>query len=144
MLSRLPIAALRNSGAAGGRVISQTRCVSVRSAQASPKRFCLDKHDRFVSSSASATPASGYEVCRLPVLRRSCGLKAFQAFVSSRATLVSVSLFTLGSIAWYTHLDGTIPFLGEVRANSPAEEGLHPTHYPWSHDGYLDTFDHAR
>lgn len=51
---------------------------------------------------------------------------------------------TVGSIAWYTHLYGTLPFLGEVSANSPAEVGLHSAEYPWGHKGYFDTFDHAR
>lgn len=50
---------------------------------------------------------------------------------------------TVGSIAWYTHLYGALPFLGEVKANSPGEVGLHPAAYPWSHKGYLDSFDHA-
>lgn len=31
-----------------------------------------------------------------------------------------------------------------MSANSPAEEGLHPPKYPWSHIGWFDTFDHAR
>lgn len=38
---------------------------------------------------------------------------------------------------------GTLPFVGEISANSPAEEGLHPPKYPWSHSGFFDTFDHA-
>ena len=67
-----------------------------------------------------------------------------QSFVNSRATLASATLLTVGSIAWYANLYGTLPFLGEVHANSPAEEGLHPPTYPWSHKGWLDTFDHAR
>jgi ubiquinol-cytochrome c reductase cytochrome c1 subunit len=58
--------------------------------------------------------------------------------------LATASIFTVGSIAWYTHLYGSLPFVGEVHANSPAEDGLHPTAYPWSHNGLLDTFDHAR
>lgn len=66
-----------------------------------------------------------------------------QSFVNSRATLASATLFAVGSVAWYTSLYGTLPFVGEVHANSPAEDGLHPPHYPWSHSGLLDTFDHA-
>lgn len=67
-----------------------------------------------------------------------------QPSIVSRTALASASIFTLGSIAWYTHLYGSLPFVGEVYANSPAEDGLHPTAYPWSHNGLLDTFDHAR
>jgi ubiquinol-cytochrome c reductase cytochrome c1 subunit len=58
--------------------------------------------------------------------------------------LASASILTVGSIAWYTHLYGSLPFVGEVHANTPAEDGLHPTEYPWPHNGLFDTFDHAR
>ena len=67
-----------------------------------------------------------------------------QAIMNSRAALASVSLFTAGTIAWYTHLYGNLPFLGEVHASHLSDEGLHPPTYPWSHKGVLDTFDHAR
>jgi len=81
-------------------------------------------NSRFASSSSTASGA--------------------QSFLSSRAALASVTVVSVGSIAWYTHLYGTLPFIGEVSANSPAEDGLHPPAYPWSHKGLLDTFDHAR
>jgi len=68
---------------------------------------------------------------------------AFETLTNSRATLASVSLFTAGSIAWYTHLYGTLPFLGELHAGHLSDEGLHPAAYPWPHRGILDTFDHA-
>jgi len=68
---------------------------------------------------------------------------ALQSFFNSRATLASVTVFSAGSIAWYTYLYGCLPFIGEVHANSPAEDGLHPPAYPWPHKGLLDTFDHA-
>lgn len=64
--------------------------------------------------------------------------------LNSRATLASVTLLSVGSIAWYTHLYGILPFLGEVHASSAGEVGLHPTAYPWPHKGLFDTFDHAR
>jgi len=67
-----------------------------------------------------------------------------QPSLTSRTALASASILTVGSIAWYTHLYGSLPFVGEVHANSPGEDGLHPTTYPWSHNGWLDTFDHAR
>lgn len=63
---------------------------------------------------------------------------------TSTAALASVSLFTVGTIAWYTHLYGSLPFIGTVSANSPGEDGLHPPKYSWSHKGWFDTFDHAR
>ncbi|KAF8159792.1 cytochrome C1 family-domain-containing protein [Crassisporium funariophilum] len=66
-----------------------------------------------------------------------------ESVLSSRAALASVSLFTAGTIAWYTHLYGKLPFVGEVHASHLSDEGLHPPTYPWSHKGVLDTFDHA-
>ncbi|KAI0285895.1 cytochrome c1, component of the mitochondrial respiratory chain [Russula aff. rugulosa BPL654] len=68
---------------------------------------------------------------------------AFQSLVYSRATLVSATLLATGSFAWYTHLYGTLPFIGEVHASSPGEVGLHPAAYPWPHKGWFDSFDHA-
>ncbi|KAJ5386283.1 Cytochrome c1 [Penicillium cosmopolitanum] len=43
-----------------------------------------------------------------------------------------------GSAAWYYHLYGQ-----EAFASTPAEEGLHPTQYPWVHQRFNKTFDHA-
>ncbi|KAI0319630.1 cytochrome C1 family-domain-containing protein [Amylostereum chailletii] len=68
---------------------------------------------------------------------------AFQSAVNSRAALASATLLTAGSVAWYTHLYGNLPFIGEVHASSPGEEGLHPPAYPWPHKGLFDSFDHA-
>jgi len=68
---------------------------------------------------------------------------AFQSLMNSRASLVSATLFSAGSIAWYTYLYGSLPFVGEVHANSLADDGLHPGVYPWPHKGLFDTFDHA-
>ncbi|KAF7370842.1 Cytochrome c domain-containing protein [Mycena sanguinolenta] len=68
---------------------------------------------------------------------------AFESFLNSRITLVSVSLLTAGSVAWYTHLYGSLPFLGEAHASLLSDEGLHPPNYPWPHSGLIDTFDHA-
>ncbi|PQE11670.1 cytochrome c1 protein [Rutstroemia sp. NJR-2017a WRK4] len=42
-----------------------------------------------------------------------------------------------GSLAWYYHLFGQ-----PLHAMTPAEEGLHPTKYPWVHEQYVKTFDH--
>jgi ubiquinol-cytochrome c reductase cytochrome c1 subunit len=67
-----------------------------------------------------------------------------QAFVNSRATLAGATAATVGSIAWYTQLYGTLPFIGQVHASGLGEEGLHPTALPWSHNGWFDSFDHTR
>ncbi|KAJ4518282.1 cytochrome c1 [Exophiala dermatitidis] len=50
----------------------------------------------------------------------------------------AATLATIGSIAWYYHLYGR-----DVFAMTPAEEGLHPTQYPWEHAKWTKTFDHA-
>jgi len=68
---------------------------------------------------------------------------ASAAAFRQNAALAAGTVATVGSIAWYTHQYGSIPFLGEVHASSPSEVGLHPAAYPWDHKGYLDTFDHA-
>ncbi|KAJ8522723.1 hypothetical protein ONZ45_g733 [Pleurotus djamor] len=78
---------------------------------------------RFASSSASSSTANS-------------------AF-ASRTSLATASLFAAGSIAWYTHLYGSLPFVGEVHASHLSEEGLHPASYPWPQSGLFDTFDHA-
>ncbi|KAF8899602.1 cytochrome C1 family-domain-containing protein [Gymnopilus junonius] len=66
-----------------------------------------------------------------------------ESFVASRTALVAASAVAVGSIAWYTQLYGSLPFLSEVHASHLSDEGLHPVAYPWSHKGVLDTFDHA-
>lgn len=43
----------------------------------------------------------------------------------------------IGSVAWYYHLYGPV-----AHAGTPAEEGLHPTQYPWVHEQWFKTFDH--
>ncbi|KAH6916146.1 cytochrome C1 family-domain-containing protein [Coprinopsis sp. MPI-PUGE-AT-0042] len=68
---------------------------------------------------------------------------AFESVMTSRATLASATAAAVGSIAWYTHLYGSVPFLGEVHASHLSDEGLHPASYPWPHKGPLDSFDHA-
>ncbi|KAF8498681.1 cytochrome C1 family-domain-containing protein [Russula emetica] len=113
MLQRLPAAALSKTG-----VFSASRAAPLRVIQRSSSQA------RFASSSA-ASP------------------NAFQSLVYSRVTLVSATLLATGSFAWYTHLYGTLPFIGEVHASSPGEVGLHPAAYPWPHKGWLDSFDHA-
>ncbi|KAH9989814.1 cytochrome C1 family-domain-containing protein [Russula vinacea] len=96
----------------------------------------------------SASRAAPHRVIRLSSQARfasssAASPNAFQSLVYSRATLVSATLLATGSIAWYTHLYGTLPFIGEVHASSPGEVGLHPPAYPWPHKGWFDSFDHA-
>ncbi|KAH7890723.1 cytochrome c1, component of the mitochondrial respiratory chain [Phlebopus sp. FC_14] len=114
MLSRLPLAALKSQFARGA---SRSTSNAFRTRSASQQA-------RFASSSAAFS-------------------STLESLLTSRASLASVTLFSVGSIAWYTHLYGTLPFIGEVHANSLADEGLHPGVYPWPHKGWFDTFDHA-
>ncbi|KAH9975891.1 cytochrome c-like domain-containing protein [Lactifluus volemus] len=113
MLQRLPAATFNKTGA-----FTTTRVAQLRTAQR------LGSQARFASSTSASS-------------------NAFQSLVYSRATLASATLLATGSIAWYTHLYGTLPFVGEVHASSPGEVGLHPASYPWSHKGWFDSFDHA-
>ncbi|KAF8845174.1 cytochrome c1, component of the mitochondrial respiratory chain [Paxillus ammoniavirescens] len=113
MLSRLPLAALKSQFTLGA---SRSTLNTVKNRAASQVRF---------ASSGSASSST------------------IESLFTSRASLISVTLFSAGSIAWYTHLYGTLPFIGEVHANSLADDGLHPAAYPWPHKGLLDSFDHA-
>lgn len=53
------------------------------------------------------------------------------------ATASVATAAAIGSAAWYYHLYGQ-----DVFAAAPAEEGLHPTQYPWEHMKWTKTFDH--
>ncbi|KAM0748781.1 putative cytochrome c1, component of the mitochondrial respiratory chain [Meredithblackwellia eburnea MCA 4105] len=61
---------------------------------------------------------------------------------SSNAALAASGAVSVGTLAWYTQLYGN-PLLGEAKAESAADHGLHPTEQPWSHNGPFETFDHA-
>ncbi|KAG2344060.1 cytochrome c1, component of the mitochondrial respiratory chain [Suillus weaverae] len=113
MLSRLPVAALKSQSALGA---SRSTFSAFRTRATSQVRF---------ASSSSASSAT------------------LESLFTSRASLISATLFSAGSIAWYTHLYGSLPFIGEVHASSLADDGLHPTAYPWSHKGLFDSFDHS-
>ncbi|TQB74399.1 iso-1-cytochrome c [Monascus purpureus] len=52
-------------------------------------------------------------------------------------TASAATAAAIGSAAWYYHLYGQ-----EAFAMTPAEEGLHPTQYPWEHQKWTKTFDH--
>ncbi|RMD44350.1 hypothetical protein DV735_g813, partial [Chaetothyriales sp. CBS 134920] len=54
------------------------------------------------------------------------------------ATAAGATAAAIGSAAWYYTLYGQ-----EAFAMTPAEEGLHPTQYPWEHTKWNKTYDHA-
>ncbi|CAN9425535.1 Cytochrome c1, heme protein [Alternaria arborescens] len=56
----------------------------------------------------------------------------------NNALPAGATIFAVGSTAWYWHLYGR-----QVDAMTPAEEGLHPTQYPWEHEKWSKTFDHG-
>lgn len=72
-----------------------------------------------------------------------CVLPFDQSFLTSRPAIAGAAAVSLGSIAYYTHLYGTLPFVPEASANSAADDGLHPAAYPWPHKGPFETYDHA-
>jgi len=114
MLRRLPACSLGKPGA-----FSPLR----RNVTATGKRFANASRSSSSTSSSSAGSASP------PLL-------------ASNAALVVATIVTAGSVGWYTHLYGRLPFIGEASANM-AEDGLHPAAYPWSHKGWFNSFDHA-
>jgi len=65
-----------------------------------------------------------------------------QAF-TSRPAVATATALSLGSIAYYAHTFGQLPFLPQASANTAADDGLHSAEYPWAHRGIFDTFDHA-
>ncbi|KAF8998558.1 cytochrome C1 family-domain-containing protein [Cyathus striatus] len=101
----------------------------------------------FKKAASGAARSSPFTASRTASVRfassNASSSSAFESFLNSRATLASATLLTAGSIAWYTSMYGTLPFIGEVHAGHLSDEGLHPVAYPWSHKGPLDTFDHA-
>lgn len=81
---------------------------------------------------------------------RWCDVDTQRTLLTSNASLGAAAALSAGSIAWYSHLYGLpdlgLPSLGlfeKAQAMTAAEEGLHPPHFPWSHYGPLNSFDHA-
>ncbi|PWN33461.1 putative CYT1-cytochrome c1, heme protein [Meira miltonrushii] len=64
-------------------------------------------------------------------------------FFASRTAAYGSTALAVGTMAWYAQMYGNgLPFVQEASANM-IDEGLHPAHYPWSHNGSFETFDHA-
>ncbi|WVO15505.1 hypothetical protein L204_103163 [Cryptococcus depauperatus] len=74
--------------------------------------------------------------------RFSSAATSAQPFLASRTAVLASSALAVGSVAWYGHLYG-LPFLPEASANSAAEDGLHPTVWPFEHYGPFETFNHS-
>ncbi|KAL2111470.1 hypothetical protein VUR80DRAFT_9960 [Thermomyces stellatus] len=67
----------------------------------------------------------------------SSGPSADSATARLNIAAIASTAVAAGSVAWYYHLYGP-----EVSATAPADEGLHPTKYPWEHEKWTKTFDH--
>ncbi|KAL8419386.1 hypothetical protein RB594_002567 [Gaeumannomyces avenae] len=93
------------------------RCLRSAPTRAFPRNGALNTVKRSISSSSSGAAEASPRNLNI-------------AAVASTAVAV-------GSAAWYYHLYGTT-----AHAMTPAEEGLHPTKYPWVHEQWFKTFDH--
>lgn len=93
---------------------------------------------------ASTKSSGSFQVRRyLYSLKTECNI-ILQNLTGSKGALAAATALTASSIAWYTHLYGSIPFIDEVHAGHASDAGLHAVEYPWSHNGLLESFDHAR
>ncbi|PWW72082.1 hypothetical protein C7212DRAFT_354799 [Tuber magnatum] len=75
--------------------------------------------------------------------RRTTSTNTGNAAKNDRGLNIAGTLSTVaavGSIGLYYQQYGF--GFSEVHAMTMAEEGLHPAHYPWEHQGWLKTFDH--
>jgi ubiquinol-cytochrome c reductase cytochrome c1 subunit len=90
------------------------------------------------SSLRSVRAFAGLRTGAATIARRaaSTSAKAEPTRGSNVAAFASTSI-AAGSIAWYYHMYGP-----KAQALTAAEEGLHPTKYPWVHEQWLKTFDH--
>ncbi|KAF1355495.1 cytochrome C1 family-domain-containing protein [Delphinella strobiligena] len=66
----------------------------------------------------------------------SSGSEAGSQWAGNALTAASGAL-AVGSVAWYYY-----QFVRPAQAMTPAEEGLHPTKYPWEHEKTYKTYDH--
>lgn len=62
--------------------------------------------------------------------------------LTSRTSAVAATAIALGSVMWYQQMYGEWPFMESLSANL-SDEGLHPPAYPWEHNKWFKTFDHA-
>jgi len=95
---------------------------SAFAAASATKNGALRNGARFASTQASASASA--------------------PFLASRTAALGASAFAVGSVAWYAHMYGELPFLTTASANAK-DEGLHSPSHPWSHSGLFDTFDHS-
>ena len=99
-------------------MLARSALRSVRTAGAAARNAASKTASRSASTSSSTADgaASSWKTNALPV---------------------GATAFAIGTVAWYYHLYGR-----NVDAMTPAEEGLHPTQYPWTHQKWHKTFDH--
>jgi ubiquinol-cytochrome c reductase cytochrome c1 subunit len=87
----------------------------------------------------SARPFNGLRSATNVTKRAASTASAAGEAAPTRLNIAAAASTTIaaGSIAWYYHLYGPV-----AHAMTPAEEGLHPTQYPWVHEQWFKTFDH--
>ncbi|KAL6709627.1 cytochrome c1 [Coniothyrium glycines] len=86
----------------------------------------------------ATAPAARNAAPRTASRAASTSASAAENAFKNNALPAGATALAVGSIAWYWHLYGR-----NVDAMTPAEEGLHPTQYPWEHAKWNKTFDHA-
>lgn len=101
-------------------MLSRSSVQAARSAGAAAARQQVSRTAKRASSSSSSTADSAASAWR------------------NLATGGAASAVAIGTIAWYYHMFGK-----PLHAMTPAEEGLHPTQYPWEHTKFHKTYDHA-
>ena len=62
--------------------------------------------------------------------------------LTSRSSAIAATAVAVGSAVWYQQMYGELPFLESARA-SLSDDGLHPPAFPWYHNSWFHTFDHA-
>ncbi|KAH7391732.1 cytochrome C1 family-domain-containing protein [Pyrenochaeta sp. MPI-SDFR-AT-0127] len=100
-------------------MLARSALRTARSAGAAARNAASKPASRSVSTSSSSAEGAG-------------------SSWKNNALPAGASVFAVGSIAWYWHLYGR-----NVDAMTPAEEGLHPTQYPWEHAKWSKTYDHG-
>lgn len=87
------------------------------------------------SVSAAARNAASKTASR-PASTSSSAAEGVASSWKTNALPAGATAFAIGTVAWYAYIAGR-----DVDAMTPAEEGLHPTQYPWEHAKWNKTYD---
>ncbi|KAF2265573.1 hypothetical protein CC78DRAFT_532250 [Lojkania enalia] len=92
---------------------------------------------RSARSVGAATRNAASKTASRPASTSSSTAEEAASSWKANALPYGATVVAIGSVAWYYHMFGR-----DVDAMTPAEEGLHPTQYPWEHTKWYKTFDH--